>query len=175
MVLNKSKSCWSLLAALLPGLAFCVFLAIPANAQDTSVVDAARQQRQKSNSTSTPVVDNDSVPSVATRLRTVKAANPPKGMSPEAFEKAGEKWKEQIAAQKSKMAGLQQRIDQLNDTIRATNLGCTDNCVPTNLRLKGKVDELNNLKLEFAEQQRQLEVLQDSARKQGFGSAVYDP
>lgn len=152
-------------------------LAVAVDAQDSSLGDVARQTRQKNIASTTSVIDNDTLPSHAARnpLAKVVPVSATKTLSPEAFEKAGEKWKDQIAAEKSKVAQFQLRINQLNDSIRAANLGCSDDCVLPNPRLKSKVDEANNLKLELAEQQRQLEALQDSARKQGFGSAVYDP
>jgi hypothetical protein len=152
-------------------------LTVAVDAQDSSLVEVARQTRQKNNASPSSVIDNDTLPSHAARNPVAKVVpvSASKTMSPDAFEKAGEKWKDQIAAEKSKVAQLQLRINQVNETIRAANLGCSDNCVLPNPRLKSKVDEANSLKLELAEQQRQLEALQDSARKQGFGSAVYDP
>jgi hypothetical protein len=49
------------------------------------------------------------------------------------------------------------------------------NCVQWNEEQKRKQDQVETMKGELEQQQKRLEDLQEAARKQGFGSSVYDP
>ncbi len=86
-----------------------------------------------------------------------------------------EQWKSQIVALKNNMATLQQNINSLSASIQYAGANCVANCVQWNERQKQKQDQVDTMKSQLEQQQKMLEDLQDGARKQGYGSSVYDP
>lgn len=87
---------------------------------------------------------------------------------------AAEYWKNQITALKNNMLAMQANIKNVEDSIRyAAN--CVANCVQWNERQQQKQAQVESMKAALDQQQKYLEQLQEMARKQGFGSAVYDP
>jgi hypothetical protein len=86
-----------------------------------------------------------------------------------------DQWKSQIQAQKSTIASLESQITSLNDSIHYAGGNCVSNCAQWNERQKEKQDQVETMKGQLEEQQKRLEDLQESARKQGFGSSVYEP
>ena len=86
-----------------------------------------------------------------------------------------EQWKSQIQAQKAAIASLQGEIASLNESVHYAGGNCVANCVQWNERQKEKQDRVAVMQQQLEEQQKRLEDLQESARKQGFGSSVYDP
>jgi hypothetical protein len=86
-----------------------------------------------------------------------------------------EQWKSQIQAQKDAIASLEREIASLNESVHYAGGNCVANCVQWNERQKEKQDRVEAMKQQLDEQQKRLEDLQESARKQGFGSAVYEP
>ena len=87
----------------------------------------------------------------------------------------GENWKSQIVAQKSAIAALQQDIKSLSESIHFAGANCVANCEQWNERQQQKQQEVDSMKAQLEEQQKALEGMQESARKEGFGSSVYDP
>jgi hypothetical protein len=86
-----------------------------------------------------------------------------------------DRWKSQIQAQKNAMASLQREINTLSDSIHFP-VNCLPNtCAQRNERQLEKETRVETLKHQLEQEQKRLEELQDSARKQGFGSSVYDP
>lgn len=99
---------------------------------------------------------------------------------PETFEKVNAKnppeyWTNQIAAQKSSIASLQSNIDQLSASIQYAPGNCVEGCAEWNQRQQEKQQQVDNMKAQLEQLQKQLEETQESARKQGYGSSVYDP
>jgi uncharacterized membrane protein len=86
-----------------------------------------------------------------------------------------EQLKSRIQAQKSAIAGLESEIANLSDSVHYAGGNCVANCVQWNERQKQKQDQVESMKAQLEERKKQLENMQDSARKQGFGSSVYDP
>jgi hypothetical protein len=86
-----------------------------------------------------------------------------------------EQWKSQIQAQKSAIANLQREIASLSESVHYAGGNCVANCVQWNERQKQKQERVEVMKAQLEEQQKRLEDMQESARKQGFGSSVYDP
>ena len=86
-----------------------------------------------------------------------------------------ENWKSQIVAQKSAIAALQQDIKSLSESIHFAGGNCVANCSQWNERQQQKQQEVDTMKAQLEEQQKALEEMQESARKEGFGSSVYDP
>lgn len=100
----------------------------------------------------------------------------PEGNSePAALKDRAEEVRSQIQAQKSSIADLKQQIDSIGGSIHYAGGNCVANCVQWNEHQKDKQDEVERMKAQLEEQEKHLEEMQDTARKQGFGSSVYDP
>ena len=84
-------------------------------------------------------------------------------------------WKSQIMAVKNSIANLKANIDSLNASIQYAGGNCVSGCVEWNLRQKQKQDQVEMMKAQLEQQQKYLEDMQEAARKQGYGSSVYDP
>jgi predicted RNase H-like nuclease (RuvC/YqgF family) len=126
------------------------------------------------------VITNDEIPShVGTTVTTARGSQADD--EPDARGNSGdrdaraEQLKSRIEAQKSAIAGLEGEIASLNESIHYAGGNCVANCVQWNERQKQKQDQVESMRAQLEEQKKQLENMQDSARKQGFGSAVYDP
>jgi len=86
-----------------------------------------------------------------------------------------EYWKSQIEEQKSQVAALESQVAGLSESIRFAPGNCVANCVAWNEHQKEKQQQVERIQVQLEDQKKQLEEMQDSARKQGYGSAVYDP
>jgi hypothetical protein len=86
-----------------------------------------------------------------------------------------EQWGSLIQQQKDAIASLQREIADLSESIHYAGGNCVANCVQWNERQKEKQDRAETMKAQLEQQQKRLEDMQEAARKQGFGSAVYDP
>jgi hypothetical protein len=84
-------------------------------------------------------------------------------------------WKTQIMAQKNAIANLKSNIDTLSASIQYAGGNCVSNCVQWNERQKQKQDQVDAMKLQLEDQEKRLDDMQEAARKQGYGSSVYDP
>lgn len=94
---------------------------------------------------------------------------------PAALNDRAEEVRSQIQSQKSSIADLKQQIESISSSIHYAGGNCVANCVQWNEQQKDKQDEVDRMKAQLDEQQKHLEEMQDTARKQGFGSSVYDP
>ncbi|MFZ0295535.1 MAG: hypothetical protein WAL52_18140 [Candidatus Sulfotelmatobacter sp.] len=159
-----------------------------ANCQDEpSLGDLARQQRQHKQQAKAAPDKDAKAPKVITNeeLRSHPAA--PSASSASGDEPASppesagnpkvpaEQWKSRIQSQKNQIASLQAQIDQLNESIRFAPANCVANCVSWNERQKQKQQQVENMQAQLEEQKKNLDQMQDSARRQGYGSSVYDP
>jgi hypothetical protein len=88
---------------------------------------------------------------------------------------AAEQWKQSISRVKTFIANMQQQIINTEDSIRYTGTNCVTGCAQWNEAQKRKQDEVDMMKQQVEQQQKQLEAMQEQARQQGFGSSVYDP
>lgn len=84
-------------------------------------------------------------------------------------------WKSQIQSQKEAVASLQQQITSVGDSIHYAGGNCVRNCEQWNERQQQKQQQVDAMKAQLEDQQKKLEEMQESARRQGFGSQVYDP
>jgi len=168
-------------------LGLVVFLAcVPAYAQDSpSLGDLARQQRQqKEQVKATPgkdakapkVITNEEIPE-----RTEPAALPERGSRESGVpatneaKQPAEHWKSQIVAQKTQVASLQGQIDELSESIRFAPANCVANCVGWNERQREKQQQVERMQAQLEDMKKRLDETQEAARKQGYGSSVYDP
>jgi hypothetical protein len=159
-----------------------------ANGQDApSLGDLARQQRQQKEQSKTApgkeaksskVITNEQIPehpevSTATTANSgERTAQPATSSGPKL---PAEHWKSQILAQKNQIASLQGQVDELNESIRFAPANCVANCVGWNERQREKQQQVERMRAQLEDQKRRLDDMQDSARKQGYGSSVYDP
>jgi len=86
-----------------------------------------------------------------------------------------EQWKSQIQSMKSAIANMQAQINNVNESIHYAGGNCVSNCVQWNERQKQRQDQVEIMKQQLDQLQKRLEDMQEMARKQGFGSSVYDP
>jgi hypothetical protein len=70
---------------------------------------------------------------------------------------------------------LQSQIDQLKSSIHFASGTCVANCVQWNERQVKKQDDVQRMQQQLDQQKKQLENMQESARKAGLGSSVYEP
>ena len=168
-------------------------------AQDSQPLgDAARQvrvrkQQKEAKAKDVPPKSNDGQPTKSTRkvvtnedfpehvgstltsARTSRTALPT--YAPPSYETpkgSAEQWKAVIQGQKTAMASMQRAIDNLTDSIEHPKT-CVTDCAQQNFSQRMKEQQLDSMKAQLEAQQKRLEDLQELARKQGFGSAVYDP
>lgn len=80
-----------------------------------------------------------------------------------------------IQAQKNAIASLKSDINSINESIQYAGGNCVSNCVQWNERQQQKQQQVEALKMQLEDMQKQLEAMQDAARKQGYGTSVYDP
>jgi predicted RNase H-like nuclease (RuvC/YqgF family) len=86
-----------------------------------------------------------------------------------------EEYKSRIQDEKGAIEALQSQIAELSESIRFAGANCVANCEQWNEHQKRKLDQVESMKSQLEEQKKQLQEMQDSARKQGFGSSVYEP
>jgi hypothetical protein len=159
-----------------------------ASGQDSpSLGDLARQQRQqKEQAKSAPgkdakaskVITNEEIPErtgPATPAAGGQASQNSMPVPSNGAKQAAEQVKSQILTQKSKIATLQGQVDELNESVRFAPANCVENCVGWNERQREKQQRAERMQAQLEEEKRRLEDMQDSARKQGYGSSIYDP
>jgi hypothetical protein len=149
-----------------------------ASSKQNPATDASAKDAQPAKSPH--VITNDEIPShlgpTATTTRGSQADDEPDATPNSGDRDArAEQLKSRIQAQKSAIAGLQSEIANLSESVHYAGGNCVANCVQWNERQKEKQDHVESMKTQLEEQKKQLENMQESARKQGFGSAVYDP
>jgi hypothetical protein len=155
----------------------------PAPAAATPATDAEKTPTSKDGQSVKPekkVITNDEIPEHIgpTSTRPPSAQPVPAGYpQPNHYDGKvpAEQWKAQILSLKNNMSSLQQSIGSLSASIQYAGGNCVANCVQWNERQKQKQDQLENMKAQLEQAQKMLEDMQDAARKQGYGSAVYDP
>jgi hypothetical protein len=167
-----------------------VFAVMPSLGQ--SLGDVARQQKQKQQAkdakAAPKVITNEDLPahsesdSSAASKGKEKSGNSqnqaddhlPRLGSP-SDPTAAEHWKAVIRAQKSVIESMQSEIDKLNDSIHFVEANRYSNGVEYNQYQLRKKQEAERLQKQLEAENKKLEDMQESARKAGFGSAVYDP
>jgi predicted RNase H-like nuclease (RuvC/YqgF family) len=163
---------------------FALSLASSAQSSDSPPLgDLARKQREKQSKTAKPkkVVTNEEIP----ESPNANSSDSGRGDGPHDevsihnpagdVLKTGDAYKAQIAQRKAALAELKNQMDKLNDSIHFVEANAYRNGVEYNKRQAQKQQEVERLKGQYEEQKRDLEQMQESARKAGFGSAVWDP
>ena len=144
--------------------------------QDTPASEAATVAPHKT----AHLVTNDDAPErasvtpVSTHPASSDTADSKAGNGDDHQAKA-ESWKSQIRAQKDAIAALEQDIKSVGDSIHYAGGNCIANCTQWNERQQQKQQDVDTMKTQLEEGKKQLEEMQEKARKEGFGSSVYDP
>lgn len=160
-----------------------------AGAQDSPPLgDVVRQQRQRKEQsvgmqckepTGSKVITNEEIPE-HTDEGSPPATGKDKGEASrlpasKTAKQTADFWRSRIQAGKSQIAYLQRRIDDINGSIRFSSINCGANCVLRNERQRSKQQQVEQMQGELSQQKKRVEEMQDAARKQGYGSSVYDP
>lgn len=83
-------------------------------------------------------------------------------------------WKAQAQQLKNSIAQVQRHIDTLTASLHAVLTNSTDEPV-WNYREKERQRQITDLQAQLSDLHRRLEDTQEAARRQGYGSSVYDP
>lgn len=145
-----------------------------------SLGDVAREQRQKQQEkkaqTAPKVITNEDLPehsesdgAATSNQATSDTPSQPLGS------KSAEQWKSEIEAQRKSVENLQSQMERLNSSIHFAPGNCVRNCVQWNERQVQKQDEVQRMQSELEQQKKKLEDMQEGARKEGYGNAVYEP
>ena len=151
-------------------------------AKDASQKDAQSKDPQpaaEATKTAKKIITNDEIPEHVGPTRAAFGAPTPGASYPQPTYGDGrapaDYWKSQIQAQKSNIASMESQIKSLTDSIQYAGANCVANCVQWNERQQQKQAQAEAMKAQLEEQQKRLEDMQEMARKQGYGSSVYDP
>jgi predicted RNase H-like nuclease (RuvC/YqgF family) len=161
-------------------------------AQDApSLGDIARQQRQqKVQSKSVSAKSSNSAAKIITNEEISKGAESQPGAEISTAAKAGENapqpasqdakqspedLRSEILSQKSQIASLQAQIDEVNESIQFAPPNCVTNCAQWNQQQKEKQQQVERARTQLEDLKKHLAEIQESARKQGLGSAIYEP
>jgi chromosome segregation ATPase len=165
------------------GAAVSMFAGAAYSQDSPSLGDLARQKRQQSKAAqgkdakASKVITNEEIPEHAVSAP-VPAGEEGGSSAPASSGEAkqpAEHWKSQIQAQKSQIASLQKQIDQVNESVRFAPANCVGRCAEWNERQREKQQQVERMQSQLSEQKKRLDEMQESARKQGYGSSVYDP
>lgn len=88
---------------------------------------------------------------------------------------SAEAWRSQIQAQKDAIESLKSQIDTLAASIQYAGGNCVSGCAQWNERQQQKQQQVDAMKAQLEQQENRLQDMQEAARKQGYGSSVYDP
>jgi TolA-binding protein len=160
-------------------------LFITASGHGQSLGDVARKQRQKQakdakdGRATRKVLTNEDLPAATELASTTSISTGQHNTAPASpasnDTRAGERWKAMIETQKNSIASLQSQIDQVNSSIHFASGTCVANCAQWNEQQIKKQDDVQRLQQRLEQQKKQLENMQESARKAGLGSSVYEP
>jgi uncharacterized coiled-coil protein SlyX len=177
--------------------ALVLFCAAYASAQ--SLADAARQERIRQLSAPTQhIITNEDLPGGGMHHPQVPA--PPLALQPSDHLPSADQVRQKIAAQKQRVASLQARLQVLQQKLAqyapVKNPPGGPNAITPQVDLESCASaspqgygpyvracrqagsfarQIDDLKSQLSSAQQRLEQMQEEARSQGFGNAVYDP
>jgi hypothetical protein len=143
--------------------------------------DVTRQARQKEKTRAKApkkVITNEDIPESPTPTpaqhetggKTDSAAAPDSPAPRSALE-----WRNMILAQKDHIETMQAQSNKLNASIHFVTANAYVNGAEYNQYQVKKQQEVQNLKKQLEEEWKKLSDMQEAARKEGMGAAVYDP
>jgi hypothetical protein len=171
---------------------FCMFFLLATTiAYSQSVADAAREARAKKEQaaksdsassaekpTSAPskpkVITNEDLGSGGHSDPAAKADSQSAPDKAAQKKKSAEEWKQNISQQKSVVASMQKDCDELEKSVRFVTANGYSNGPQHNAAQQKKLDRLEVMKVRLQQEKDKLAALRDGARKDGYGSVVYD-
>jgi hypothetical protein len=163
-------------------VAINVFLVLTGVALGQSLGDVARQTRQKEKARAKApkkVVTNDDIPESPTPTpaqhetgaKVDSAAVPADSPAP----RSALEWRNMILAQKDHIETMQAQSNKLNASIHFVTANAYVHGAEYNQYQVKKQQEVKNLQKQLEEEWKKLADMQEAARKEGMGAAVYDP
>lgn len=145
-----------------------------------SLGDVARQQRQnqqaKKEQPAPKVITNEDLPGQSqTESDSEKVVQSREVEPHHTSSKSAEQWKAEIEAQKHSIATLQSQMERLNSSIRFARNSGAYYAAQYNERQINKQEQVQRMQDQLDERRKRLEDMQEAARKDGFGNAVYEP
>lgn len=157
-------------------------------AQDQSLGDVARDQRQKQqtqpkdakpapkkvftnedvNSLHDPA--DDETPAPANSKEDTREARGRANAS-----QSAEQWKSTIQREKNTIVSMQKQMDDLNASVHYVEANRYWGGVQYNERQAQKQEQVERMRGRIDQEKQRLEEMQEGARREGYGSAVYDP
>jgi hypothetical protein len=161
------------------GIALACLAGVAWAQAEPSLGDVARQQRQREKEAHRPakVITNDEIPSQPPSAEESSSAadQSSKDNTAERREETGNRWKHLIQEQKSAIASNQKRLEEFKASIHFVEANRYSNGVRYNEAQLQRQKEAERAEKQLDEQKKKLADMQEAARRQGFGSAVYDP
>lgn len=180
---HRAFWCLGLVLVLIAALVLCPE-SLGQSSDTPSLGDVARQERQRRKKTDDPakpkrVVTDEDIPARETQENAPPADGPHDEISVQRSAsdvlQNGDQMRTAIAGQKALIAELKSRIDKLNDSIQFVEANAYTNGVQYNQLQARKQQEVERMRGHLGELRRDLEQMQEKARKAGYGSAVWDP
>lgn len=151
-----------------------------------SLGDVAREQRQKQQSSTTKspakVYTNEDV---VNHNASSDDSSQPERSAEQSEEDAGEssthasqsstQWKSEIQRQKNTITSMQKQMDDLNASVHYVEANRYRDGVLYNQRQAQKQQQVERMRDQIEQEKRKLEQMQEGARRDGYGSAIYDP
>jgi uncharacterized coiled-coil protein SlyX len=155
-------------------------LLLSSSSYGQSLGDVARQERQKQQAkkdqSAPKVISNEDLPEHTPDASDSGEADQRNESEPHSSpSKSPERWKSQIAAQKQSIAALQSQMERLNSSIHFVEANRYYNGVRYNERQELKQEQVQRMQDQLDQQKKRLDDMQEGARKDGFGNAVYEP
>jgi len=154
-------------------------LFVVAGSYGQSLGDVAREQRKKQPNdahATRKVLTNEDLPEHSEAISSASVHEDEHDSASASNDvHSGEQWKAKIEAQKNSIASLQSQIDKLNSSIHFVEANRYYNGVQYNERQVEKQGQVQRMQDQLDQQKKQLEDMQESARKAGLGSSVYEP
>ena len=153
----------------------CLWAAVPLFGQSLGDVAREHRQKQQANGQVSPkVITNEDIPESTPADSEVK--KPGASERPSSSRRSAQQWKSEIQAQERLIANLQDQIQRLSGSVHYTYfVAHTVNAERYNQRQEQKQEEIQRMQEQLAREQQKLADLQEAARKDGFGNAVYEP
>jgi len=181
---HRAVRCLGLFLVLIAALVLC-HDSLGQSSDTPSLGDVARKERQrqkKDNDDSAKpkrVITDEDIPAREAKEDAPPADGPHDASSVQRSAsdvlQNGDQMRTAIAGQKALIDELKSRIDKLNDSIQFVEANAYTNGVQYNKVQARKQQEVERMRGQLSELQRDLEQMQEKARKAGYGSAVWDP
>lgn len=146
---------------------------------DVARAQREKQQQAKNTKAAHKVITDEDMPksaeSSSSSVEEDKQKDTVNRPSDEKGSRSADEWKEAIQAQKNNIASAQAQLDGLKDSIQFAPGNCVSGCVEWNERQVKKQEAAKRMQSQIDEGKKKLEDMQETARKSGFGSSVWDP